>query len=85
MDKNYDQMKTFTVGEFKTRFSEVIEMVRSGKSVAVMYGRRKELIGIFQPKKSGKGKRKIGILKGKMSHQFSSDFKFKSEIEFLGL
>lgn len=78
-------MKALTVGEFKTRFSEVIEMVKSGKSVAVMYGRKKELIGIFQSKRRGKGKRKIGILKGKMSHQFSPDFKFKSENEFFGI
>lgn len=78
------RMKRLTVGEFKARFSEVIDMVRSGQSVAVMYGRKRELIGVFESKKAKAGKRNLGLLKGKMKHKFSADFKFNSTDEFLG-
>ena len=39
-----------TVGEFKSHFSEVLEQVRSGISIAVTYGKKKEVVGYFLPK-----------------------------------
>lgn len=42
-------MKTMTVGEFKTHFSEVIEQVKRGEEIAVTYGKKKEIIGYFKP------------------------------------
>jgi len=77
-------MITLTVGEFKARFSEVIEMVKAGKSVAVMYGKKRTLIGIFESKKKKEAKRTIGVLKGKLKYKLTPDFKFSSEEEFLG-
>lgn len=79
----FEGMETYSVGEFKAKFSEIIEKVKSGSSVAVTYGKRKEIIGIFEGLRKKKGKRKIGILKGKMTHSFAPDFKFSSEDEFL--
>jgi antitoxin (DNA-binding transcriptional repressor) of toxin-antitoxin stability system len=32
-------MKTLTVGEFKSRFSEALEAVRAGETIVVSYGR----------------------------------------------
>lgn len=78
-------MKTMTVGEFKTHFSEVLEQVKSGIGIAVTYGKKKEIIGYFVPKLKNKdSKRKLGVLKGKAEVIFSDSFKI-SEEEFLGL
>lgn len=78
-------MKTMTVGEFKTHFSEVMEQVKAGIAIAVTYGRKKEVIGYFVPE-SGKAKtkRKLGILQNKAKVTFNDDFKI-TESEFLGL
>lgn len=78
-------MKTMSVGEFKTHFSEVLEQVKSGVGIAVTYGKKKDIIGYFVPKLKNKdGKRKLGILKGKAEVIFNDNFKI-SEEEFLGL
>ena len=76
-------METLTVGQFKARFSEIIEKVKAGESVAVTYGKRKEIVGVFQPGPVKQPKRQIGILKGKMTHKFHQDFKFDSDDLFL--
>lgn len=77
-------MKTMSVGEFKSRFSEVLEQVKSGVSFAVTYGKKKEVVGYFLPEsKLIKTKRKLGILEGKAKATFKKDFKM-SEEELLG-
>ncbi|MDZ7772055.1 MAG: hypothetical protein U5K31_04845 [Balneolaceae bacterium] len=77
-------MKTMSVGEFKTRFSEVIEWVKSGKKVAVTYGRKKEIVGYFVSEPSaGPTRRKLGLLEGKAKATFTENFKMTEE-EFLG-
>jgi len=77
-------MEKFTVGEFKSRFSEMVEKVKSGKSIEVTYGKNKETIGVFKPIEKKSKKRKIGILEGKARVVFSENFKFDSYEEFLG-
>ena len=77
-------MKTMTVGEFKTHFSEVIDQVMAGEEIAVTYGKKKEVFGYFVPEKTKKPKRKLGILEGKIEVIFKPDFKMTTE-EFLGL
>lgn len=77
-------MKTMTVGEFKTHFSEVLEQVKSGLSIAVTYGRRKEVVGYFLPKSArDPKKRQLGLMEGKATAVFNPDFKI-TEDEFLG-
>nr|WP_294894920.1 prevent-host-death protein [uncultured Pedobacter sp.] len=78
-------MKTMTIGEFKTHFSDVVKEVKTGKKIAVTSGKKKEVVGYFVseiPEK--KEKRKLGILEGKASVIFHPDFKMTEE-EFLGL
>jgi hypothetical protein len=77
-------MKTMTVGEFKSRFAEVLEQVKTGVGFAVTYGKKKEIVGYFLPE-SGllKSKRKLGLLKGKATVTFKADFKMTGE-ELLG-
>lgn len=79
-------MKTMTVGEFKSRFSDVIEQVKRGEEIAVTFGKKKEIVGYFLSKmvESKTLKRKLGILEGKAKVIFQDDFKMTEE-EFLGL
>lgn len=65
-----------TVGEFKTHFSEVIDLVKAGEEIAVTFGRKKKIIGYFLPQlPKSKPIRKLGILEGKASFAFGSDQK----------
>lgn len=78
-------MKTMSVGEFKTKFSEVIEQVKAGEKIAVTFGKKKQIIGYFTPENiSEKPKRKLGILEGKATAVFHDDFKMTEE-EFINL
>lgn len=73
-------MKSLSVGEFKAQFSEVLEMVRQGESVGVLYGKDKKLIAeINPPKTQKKEKRKIGIMDGKVEIIFADNFKMTDE------
>ncbi|KAA1291414.1 prevent-host-death protein [Leptospira interrogans serovar Geyaweera] len=76
-------MKSYPVGELKSHFSEVLESVKNGESVGILYGKGKKPIAMIIPMKSKKeGKRKIGLLDGKVKITFSKGFKI-SEEEFL--
>jgi len=77
-------MKTMSVGEFKTHFSEVLERVKAGEEIAVTYGKKKEVVGYFLPEKPQKPKRQLGLLEGKVEVIFTPDFEMTTE-EFLGL
>lgn len=78
-------MKSLPVGEFKAQFSEVLELIQQGESVGVLYGKSKKpvakLVPMTEPKK---GKRKLGLLAGKMKVVFAPDFKMTEE-EFVNL
>jgi len=68
-------MKTMTVAEFKARFSEALDAVRHGESIAVTYGRSKRTVAIFQPPaKTKKRPRPVGLLEGEASFEIRSDF-----------
>lgn len=73
-------MKTLTVGEFKSRFADVLEMVKGGEKVAVTYGRRKQVIGCFVPWPLEPSKeRELGVLAGKGELVIHDDFKITDE------
>ena len=77
-------IKKMTVGDFKSHFSDAIDWVKSGKKIAVTFGKKKEVVGYFVPEKMGsEKKRKLGELEGKASVTFKKDFKMTEE-EFLG-
>ncbi len=78
-------MKTMTVGDFKANFSKVAEDVKNGEEITVTYGKNKEILGHFIPRRKEVLKKRIlGSLKGKGSVVFAKDFKMTEE-EFLGL
>jgi hypothetical protein len=77
-------MKSMTVAEFKTHFSEVIDQVKAGEKIEVTFGKSKEVVGYFTANlQQAAIKRQLGILEGKARVTFSNDFKM-SEDEFLG-
>jgi len=78
-------MKTMTVGEFKSAFSDVLKRVIAGEEIGISFGKKKEIVARLVPKNKGNApKRKLGVLEGKASVKFSKDFKI-TEAEFLGV
>lgn len=80
---NYDMlipMKTMAVGELKTHFSEVLDNVRQGHKVGILYGRVKKPVAMIVPyKEKKKRERKIGILDKKAVITFKDDFEMTTE------
>jgi antitoxin (DNA-binding transcriptional repressor) of toxin-antitoxin stability system len=78
-------MKIMSVGELKTKFSEVLKRVQAGEEIGIAYGKSKEVVARIVSKSSvSKSKRKIGMLDAKGKIIFSKDFHLTTE-EFLGL
>jgi len=78
-------MQNVTIGEFKARFSHLLNLVKQGEEIVISYGRRKEKVAVVIPyREEGrrKGGRNIGILKGKGVYEIKDDFKMTEE-EFL--
>ena len=73
------------VGEFKARFSEVLDEVKKGREIGIAYGRKKQTIAVLVPFDTyrSRTKRKLGLYKGKATVVFKDDFKMTDE-EFLG-
>lgn len=74
-------MKTMTVGELKTHFSDALDSVRAGKTIVVCYGRNQEKVAAIVPYASvaPAHKRKLGLLKGKARVKFARNFKLDDE------
>jgi len=73
-----------TIGQFKTHFSEVLEQVKGGIGFAVTYGRKREIVGYFLPGSYlTKPRRQLGLLEGRVTVEFKSDYKM-SEEDLLG-
>lgn len=78
-------MRSYTVGEFKTCFSEILESVRSGEEVAITFGHKKEVAAFWVPRTFiVPHKRPLGLLAGKAKVSFADDFEM-TETEFLGV
>lgn len=79
-------MQTMTVAEFKSHFSEVLDLVQQGEDVVISYGKKKEKIAVLVPFERYKGKpqRTLGLLSGKASFTTAPDFK-TSDDELLSL
>ena len=76
-------MKTLSVGEFKARFSSVIEWVKAGEEITVTYGKKKQVIGHFQPESSKKvSRRKLGIYNNMKGYKMTDNFNETSNDEF---
>lgn len=78
-------MKTISVGEFKSKFSQILDWIRKGEDVVVSYGRKKEEVAVLVDiKKFKKPKsRKLGRLEGKGTFKIHDDFEMSAN-ELLG-
>jgi antitoxin (DNA-binding transcriptional repressor) of toxin-antitoxin stability system len=72
-------MKAMAIGEFKTHFSEVLEEVKHGNKIGILYGRTKKPVAMIVPYEEKPVERKIGILDGKINIQFRDDFEMTTE------
>lgn len=79
-------MQTMTVGQFKSHFSEALNLVQHGEDVIISYGKKKEKIAVLVPfaNYEGKPQRTLGLLAGKASFTIADDFKINDE-DFLAL
>ena len=74
-------MKTLSVGEFKTHFSEALQDVRKGKPVGVAYGRKGDLVAVLAHPSLiiHKTSVKLGSLKSKARFQTKADFNISDD------
>ena len=73
-------MKAMAVGELKAHFSEILEEVKQGEKVGILYGRAKKPVAMIVPYSEEKNaEREIGILDGKVNIKFGADFKMTAE------
>lgn len=78
-------MQVYTVGDLKTNFSQILELVRSGEKIAIAYGKKKQVVAYLVPRVAeNSGKRPLGLLAGKAKVTFTENFKM-TETELLGL
>jgi prevent-host-death family protein len=74
-------MEIISVGEFKTRFSEILEQVKKGQEIVISFGKQRKKVAVLIPYSRFKDKpgRKLGLLKGRASYRIHDDFKLSDK------
>jgi antitoxin (DNA-binding transcriptional repressor) of toxin-antitoxin stability system len=74
-------MKTLSIGELKTNFSEVLGLIRKGEEITISFGKKKEKVAVILPYDhyKPKDKRQLGLLKGKAGCVIKDDFTLADE------
>jgi prevent-host-death family protein len=74
-------MKDLQVGEFKARFSKVLEDIKKGEEITISFGKKKEKIAVIIPYKKYKKNihRKLGILEKRASVRIKENFSITDE------
>ncbi len=74
-------MKTMTVGDFKSRFSEALEAVSAGETIVVSYGRNRRKVAAMVPysQLQSRHKRPLGLLQSKARVSFGRNFKLSDD------
>lgn len=74
-------MKTMAVGEFKARFSEVLDEVRRGRSIAIGYGKQKRKVAVIVPYEeyATRAARRLGVMEGHATYTTRGDFNISDE------
>jgi antitoxin (DNA-binding transcriptional repressor) of toxin-antitoxin stability system len=73
-------MKTMAVDDIKTNFPKILEEVKQGRTIGILYGRNKKPVAMIVPCLGDKVKeREIGILDGKMNIEFKDGFEMTTE------
>lgn len=77
-------MVALTVGEFKRQFSRLLQRVRNGERIEILYGKTKKPVAMLVPISDTHPSREIGILDGQVDFTETDNGKI-SEAEFLGI
>ncbi len=74
-------MKNLQVGEFKSKFSKVLEDIKKGEEITISFGKKKEKIAVIVPYSKYKKTihRKLGILENKASFDLKEDFSISDD------
>lgn len=72
-------MKAYAVGELKNKFSDVLERVKRGEEIEILYGRSKKPIARIIPIPQPPQKRTVGFLQGQVTGLISDDFEMTAE------
>ena len=74
-------MEVISVGEFKSRFSEILEQVKKGEQIVISFGKQRKKVAVLIPYSRFKGKpdRKLGLLKDRASCRIHKNFKINDE------
>jgi len=74
-------MQTLSIGELKTRFSEVLGRLRGGQEIVISYGKKKEKVAVLVPYSNYRGspKRELGLLQERGRYVIHEDFKMTDE------
>jgi|APTNR8051073442_1049403.scaffolds.fasta_scaffold19616_2 antitoxin (DNA-binding transcriptional repressor) of toxin-antitoxin stability system len=77
-------MKTITVGDLKATFSDILKRVQQGESIAITFGRKKEILAYLVPKQNmpASSPRPLGLLEGEAGFLIKEDFKMTEEEMF---
>ena len=72
-------MESISVGELKSRFSEVLERVQKGEEIIISCGSRKVAVLLPYDRYVPKQKRRIGLFKDRGKCVIHNDFKLTEE------
>jgi prevent-host-death family protein len=74
-------MKNLQVGEFKSKFSKVLEDIKKGQEITISFGKKKEKIAVIIPYAKYKKNihRKLGILEKTASVHINENFSITDE------
>jgi Antitoxin of toxin-antitoxin stability system len=72
-------MTKMSVGEFKTKFSTVLDLIKNGEEVEILYGRNKDPIAKLVPLNTKNQESLLGALEGKATYTMADDWKITSE------
>jgi prevent-host-death family protein len=74
-------MDVISVGELKTRFSEILNQVKKGQEIVISFGKQRKKVAVLIPYSQFKRRpqRKLGLLKGRASYRIRDNFKLSDE------
>jgi prevent-host-death family protein len=74
-------MQVITVGEFKARFSEILNQVKKGQEIVISFGKQRKKVAVLIPYSQLKHspQRKLGLLKARASCRIRDNFKLSDE------
>ena len=72
-------MKTLIVGDVGHCFADIIEQVKNGEKIQILFGTSREPVAMIIPIENKNTLRKIGVLEGKALFNINGDSKLSEE------